>query len=122
MRVFVVRETKLEMPRGDDASFTVTAVKADGKTPQDISGATLWFTAKDRRSDADPGVFQKTGASIVIVDGPNGIARVDIAAADTSGFTGPRTLLWDFQSKTAGKVQTLAFGRLKVRVDVTRAT
>jgi hypothetical protein len=117
-----VRSTNLEMQRGDDPSFTVTAVKADGKRPENITGATLWFTAKDRRADADPGVFQKTGASIVIVDGANGIARVDIAAADTSAFAGPRTLYWDLQSKAGGKVQTLAFGRLKVRVDVTRAT
>lgn len=110
------------MQRGDDASFTIVVLKADGVTPENITGATLWFTAKDRRPDADPGVFQKTGASAVVVDGPNGIARIDIAAADTSSLTGPRTLYWDLQSKVAGKVQTLAFGRLKVGVDVTRAT
>jgi hypothetical protein len=118
-----VRETKLRIQRGDDASFTVNAVKADGKTPQDITGATLWFTAKNRRTDADgSAVFQKTGGAIVILDGPGGIARVDLAATDTSSLTQPTTLYWDFQSKVAGKVQTLAFGRLYVRLDVTRAT
>jgi hypothetical protein len=110
------------MQRGDDTQFVVSAVQGDGKTPQPITGATLWFTAKHRRTDADPGVFQKTGAAVAIVDGPGGIARVDLAAADTSALTGPTTLYWDFQSKSGGKVQTLAFGRLKVRVDVTRAT
>lgn len=110
------------MQRGDDASFTITVLNADGVTPEDLTGADLWFTAKDRRSDADPGVFQKTGAAAVIVDGPNGIARVDLAAGDTSAFTEPRTLYWDLQAKAAGKVQTLAFGKLYVRTDVTRAT
>lgn len=111
------------MTRGDDASFVVTALQGDGVTPQPITGATLWFTAKHRRSDLDAAaVFQKTGAAITIVDGPGGIARVDVAAADTAGLTASTTLWWDFQSKAGGKVKTLAGGKLHVELDVTRAT
>lgn len=111
------------MYRGDAASFDIVAVQSDGVTPLDITGATIWFTAKHRRSDADPGAIQKTvGAGVVIVDGPTGQARVDLAAADTSPFTVPTTLYWDVQAKIAGKDRTLAFGRLRVLLDVTRAT
>jgi hypothetical protein len=114
------------MHRGDAASFQVVALASDGVTPVDLTGATLWFTAKPRRSDADnaAGVIQKTSASgaIVITDAPAGQARVDLAAADTSGLAGDTTLWWDAQAKVGGRDRTLAHGRLFIRADVTRAT
>jgi hypothetical protein len=47
---------------------------------------------------------------------------VTILPADTSGFTGPRTLLWDIQmtdNATSAK-KTLDEGKLYVKPDVTR--
>lgn len=119
-----MRDTRLRMQRGDAASFEIRATKGDG-TPQSLVGATVWFTAKNRLADADPGAIQKstTGGGVMIVDGPGGVARVDLAAADTAGFAQPTTLHWDVQAKdAANKVMTLARGRLEVRLDVTRAT
>lgn len=121
-----MRETKLRMDRGDSASFTVAATQANGD-PQSIVGATVWFTAKDRLTDEDAGaVIAKTttgDAGVTIVDGPGGIARVDLDPADTAALTGPTTLYWDVQAKDAsGSVRTLARGRLFISLDVTRAT
>lgn len=120
-----MRETKLQMHRGDAASFNVAALQDDGITPLDITAATLWFTAKHRRTDLDASaVIQKTSAAgtVVIVNGPLGLARVDLAVADTSTFVVPTTLYWDLQAKVGGKDRTLAKGRLRVELDVTRAT
>lgn len=120
-----MRETTLRMQRGDAASFDIAARKSDG-TPLDLTGATLWFTAKPRRIDADnsAGVIQKTSAAgaVVITDAPGGRARVDLVAADTSGLAGDITLWWDVQAKIGGRDRTLAHGRLFIRADVTRAT
>lgn len=121
-----MRETKLRMHRGDSASFDVRAYQADGVTPQALTGATVWFSAKNRTTDDDTAaVIRKStvGGGVTIVDAAAGRARIDLAPADTSGFAGPVTLLWDVQARDgAGAVRTLAYGRLFVEPDVTRAT
>ena len=112
----------LTVKRGDTITLAVAAKKADG-TVQSLTGKSLMFTAKDRIGDADPGVLQKSiGAGIVVDDAANGLATVTILPADTSGFTGPRTLLWDIQmtdNATSAK-KTLDEGKLYVKPDVTR--
>jgi len=114
----------LRIARGDKVALSIKAKKADG-TPQPLTGAVLTFTAKDRLTDADPGVFQKTSPAggITIDDAANGLATVTIAAADTSGFAGPRTLYWDVQMDVAatGDKKTLDSGKLSVSPDVTRS-
>jgi hypothetical protein len=119
-----VRDIILNMDRGEDASFDVAAVQADGFTPQPITGATLWFTAKRRREDIDAdAVFQKSGAAVAIVDGPGGIARIDLARADTIDVEPvPSTFYWNLKAKIGGKDRTLARGRIKIQPDITRAT
>jgi hypothetical protein len=112
----------LTVKRGDTITLAIAAKKADG-TAQSLVGKTLIFTAKDRLSDADPGVFQKAiGSGIVVDNAAGGLATVTIAPADTSGFTGPRTLLWDIQmtDQATSDKKTLDEGKLYVRPDVTR--
>lgn len=118
------RDIRLKIERGDGPSFDIAAVKEDG-TAQDITGSTLWFTAKHRLTDIDDAaVIRKstTDGSITIVDGPGGIARVRLSGADTQGMTSLIVLHWDVQAKDpAGAIITLARGRLFIRPDVTRA-
>lgn len=112
----------LSAKRGDTIALSIAAKKADG-TAQSLVGKLLTFTAKDRLGDADPGVFQKAiGSGIVVDNAAGGLATVTILPADTSGFTGPRTLLWDVQmtDQATGDKKTLDEGRLYVRPDVTR--
>lgn len=119
------RETRLRIARGDAATFDISASKGDG-TAQDITGSSLWFTAKHRLDDEDGDavIAKSTGAGgVAIVDGPAGLARVTLAPADTEGLTSPTTLHWDVQAKDpSNAIRTLARGRLYVDLDVTRAT
>jgi len=111
------------MYRGDDAAFSIEVFQEDGITPQTIAGATLKFTAKDRRTDADvAAVFAlETGSGIVHVDEPNGLATITLPAAVTDGFVAQRVLVWDLQITGAGgEIRTLDSGRLTVILDVTR--
>lgn len=116
----------LHVKRGDSIVLAVGPVlKADGSV-QDITGHSLRFTAKNRITDTDgvaPITGTTAGGQIVITDGPGGLARVTIPAAQTDGFTTDRVLLWDLQiSDPSGVVKTLDSGKLIVTRDVTRTT
>lgn len=114
------------MFRGDDTDFTLTFSKIDG-TAQDITGWTIWFTAKIAESDADEQAkFQKStaaGAGIVLTTPAEGIATVSILEADTSDLRNETVLYYDVQVKDgADKIVTTEKGTLTVQVDITRAT
>lgn len=113
----------LLMTRGDDVTLDVIAT--DQGAPVDLTGAGVWWTAKRRHLDADDdAVIRKTvGAGITVTNPAGGLATVDLVPADTAGLGNSVALWWDLQVKDgAGKVRTLAAGRLVVNADVTRAT
>ena len=115
--------TALEITRGDTSALNVTCYQSDGVTALNITGYTLWWTAKNRDGDADPGVIQKTttGGGVTITNAVGGLATVNLAAADTSGLGGV-LLLWDLQAKDAGgNITTLASGTVTITADITRA-
>lgn len=116
--------TDLRIRRGDTAALSIVAVQADGVTPQSLIGATLKFTAKAKHEDTDAAavIAKSSPASGITIDNAaGGLATVTLAAGDTSGFTGPRTLQWDVQMSTgAGLVKTLDEGLLFVVPDITR--
>lgn len=93
----------------------------------DLTGATLWFTAKDDLDDLDAAaVFQKKtgGLGIAITDAVNGRATVTIAPADTASLANePQTLECDIQLlEVDGTLTTVARGQLILQPQVTRAT
>lgn len=112
--------------RGDDRQLAVTIYQENGVTPQNLSGASLWFTGKLhlRDSDADAVLAYTRGAGITVTSDPNGTATVQIVGADTAALPdGAIPLRCDIQVKTAsGNVYTAAYGRIMVAADVTRAT
>lgn len=113
----------LTMTRGD--STILDLVVADGGTPVDLTGVSMWWTAKRRHTDTDDqAVIAKTvGDGIAVTNAPGGLATVTIDPDDTAGLDNSSALWWDLQVKDgAGKVRTLAAGRLVVNADVTRAT
>lgn len=118
--------TALEMIRGDEKVWTFAVTVEGTGAAQDITGATVWFTAKRDYSDADPGVFQKkTGGSGIAIDaGTGGTGTIMTAAADTSSLAAARTsLVWDLQVKlSGGQPKTVARGTLTVLPDVTTST
>lgn len=114
--------TVLTITRGDDVTLDIFLT--DKGQPVDLTGAQLWWTAKRRHIDLDSlAVIQKTlGAGITITQPTQGKAEVALVPNDTAALESI-ALWWDLQGKDgAGKVRTLAAGRLVVEADVTRTT
>lgn len=116
----------LTIRRGDDRMLDLAIVQDDGVTPQDLSGALLWFTAKRRLSDADADAVlaYREGAGITITNAAAGTATVLVVGTDTAGLAdGDIALLCDVQIRPlGGRVYTAAYGRLIVQPDITRST
>jgi hypothetical protein len=114
-----VAATDLEMIRGDTAQLEVTVTAAN--VAFDLTGATVTFTAKRRKTD-DAIVFEKDlGDGITITNAIQGELAVEIAPADTSALLDEASgLVWDLQVSRGGQVFTVARGNLRVLLDVTR--
>lgn len=109
--------------RGDTVSLNIT-ITASGEA-YNLTGKSMWFTAKTSYAVADPGTFQKTiGNGITIVSAANGRATIVISPSDTNSLGNSKTaLVYDVQVKDAsGNIYTVASGNLIVVPDVTRAT
>ena len=129
---------KLEVTKGDATPFRGAAVEVNLVTgveqPMDLTGTTLWFTAKrDPVADADAVavVAISTVAAgdyslgMSIEDAVGGIFSFRIPAAATTGLTDvlPLYLAYDCQVKrTTGKIETIDSGDLIVVTQVTRAS
>jgi hypothetical protein len=101
--------------RGDDAQLTIPASSV---TDQD---SVMW-TAKASLGDADDDavLFASDYAGTATINEGTSVV-VEIAGADTEGFTQRTRLNWDLQVFTsAGKVSTIATGTLDVLMDVTQ--
>lgn len=97
-----------------------------GSVGVDITGwPKFWSTAKLSVADADPGVFQLTlGSEIVVVTPLIGVVEVSVPGAKTVGL-GPRrfALVTDIKGEdAAGEEHTLARGQFIVLPAVTQAT
>lgn len=114
------------MYRGDTRYLPFQITDAVG-APLDVTGYTIWFTAKRQLSDPDPGVFQQTiaGGELVVTNASLGLGYVRIDPSDTVTLGDSTTqLLWDLQIKSPAAdtpVSTVARGTLTVEPDVTRA-
>lgn len=118
----------LTIHRGDDEPLTLTVVRPDEDDvdqPVDLTGATIWFTAKNTWSDADVDavIALTTPVDILITDGPGGIAIINVTADDTKDLTTYTRLVYDVQMLESGALgpTTLVQGKLTVSRDVTRA-
>lgn len=75
----------LEIVAGQAASFRFTLLDGLG-TPEDITGATITFTAR-----AKLGSKVKMSKTLSISGGPQGICDLNITAGDWTGIDGLRT-------------------------------
>jgi hypothetical protein len=113
-----------EMTRGDTPPWDLVVTDADG-APFDLTGWTIYFTAKRRVDDTDPGVFQlsTTAGTISITNAAQGEATIRPLRASTNGLADEPTLFWDVQLSRAGTpdlTYTVAIGQLLIRKDITR--
>lgn len=121
------------MYRGDTLilSITVTQTLEGETTPVDLTGASLWMTAKRKPTDKDnQAVFQMTTPTDIVIDGDptSGRAMITVPPEATASITyasdeAAVTLVYDIQVKTqTGIVQTVAVGKLLVNRDITLAS
>lgn len=109
----------LRLIRGDDTTLITTVLEADG-TAKDITGYTVYFTAKpepDADVTDDAAVITKKITSLA--DPTNGIVHVTLSAADTT--VEPRRYIYDYQLKDpTGKITSTIKSVMEVIADITR--
>lgn len=119
------------MSRGDDRTIKYHATETDTETGVttdiNLTGALIWFTAKNKFADADASaVFQRTIANggITVTNAIQGRFTVSIVPANTSSLGNTAVVLvYDLQVKiSTGAIYTLDSGTLVVSPDVTLST
>ena len=113
----------LEMYRGDTLEFKVFLT--ENNQPVDITGGFFWFTIKDDINDTD-------AQAIIVKDSNNGITITNSTLGQLVVLVEPietislnliesTTYYWDLQYQDVfGVVHTVFFGKLTVKLDVTR--
>lgn len=104
--------------RGDTCSYALTFTS--NSVAMDITGATIWFTLKKNRADADSlAALQKTLTEHS--DPTHGITTLSLTKTDTNIQTGK--YFYDFQLKTlSGDIFTFLSGVVEVLEDTTRSS
>jgi hypothetical protein len=113
----------LSMIRGATAIWRFTLFDNGGA--MDLTGASVWFTAKRSFADADPGVIQKTlsgGIAIVGLD-TDGIVDVTLDDIDTANVDTSKVLQYDIKCRLAsGMIAYPVVGSLTIKPNVTRSS
>lgn len=117
---------KREMFRGDSLSFDLALIDPRTGGPLDLTGAKIWFTAKNNYVDPDNQAviaLATDTSGVLITDAPRGLARVDVPPLATRSFPdGIVQVVYDVQLKDAtGFITTVESGTLKVYPDVSRS-
>lgn len=115
----------INMFRGDTQVLILTVLQDN--IPVNISGSTIWMTAKRSVDDPDSSaVFQLvTPTDITLTDPINGVAQIVIPASATQPLTIEKnttiSLVYDVQIKTITDiVSTIDVGNIIIRPDITR--
>lgn len=117
----ILEQQDLEIIRGDDCEWTVTAYNAKAKEAYDLTGATAFFTLKNFGSDADASAVLKVDWT-AHSDPINGKTLLILTNEQTAALA-PRDYSYDIQIKTAlGKIYTVAYGKFTVIGDLTIRT
>lgn len=118
---------KREMSRGDTLSFDLSLTDPLTGAPLLLTGAKIWFTAKNNYVDADNlAVIALDTAllgGVTILSATGGTMRVVIPPLATRSFPdGPTRVVYDVQIKNAaGAISTVESGEITVFPDVSRA-
>lgn len=104
-----------EPVRGNDGKFTYT--------PVDLTGASLVFTARDKRTDVQAFDAASTSGEIAIVGSPaDGKALMTLLPAVTEAYATPTFLKYDVELTEADASKTtVARGDLVISQDQTHA-
>ena len=111
-------EVNLCISRGDTAPWTFTILKADGVTPEDITGFSYLLTVdpSDEPTDAVNNLFQLTG---IISTGTDGVVQFNLSAGQADQV--PAEYFFDLQqTDTAMRLRTVAKGSFEFKQDITK--
>ena len=110
--------TLLEVMRGDTKTWTLYVEDDDGNDI-DISGYTVFFTAKNNINDSDDdAVIKKTITSHT--NPTAGETQIDLTSTDTAVVA---NLVFDIQvKKSTGEIVTITPGILSILQDITLRT
>jgi hypothetical protein len=95
--------SSLEIIQGNTVRLDAV-ITVDGGTAADLTGCSLWFTVKEKRSDSDDdAIIQKKsppGSGITITDAAGGTARITLTPEDTAELNPNRQYFFDVKIKT----------------------
>lgn len=119
-----------KMGRGTSLNLNVQVNDSTTGIGANLTGGSLWFTAKTAKGLADPGTFQKTvGAGITLLSQTSTVTRggatVAIVPADTTGLSAAvdTLLYYDLKYKDVGGEEVIIeTGTIRVQAVVTLAT
>lgn len=111
--------------RGDTVELPVWVATDREGNPIDLTGATVWFTAKRdlQTEDLDAGNIALSTAigGVAIVNALTGEYQVTIPANATVALTAPAVFQWDVQVRTTEpQTLTVAQGTINIHLDVTK--
>jgi hypothetical protein len=113
----------------DDRTLDVSANYESDGSVVNLTGAKVWFTVKDRTSDADAQahIMKRNAAAggsdseILITNPTGGAIEIYLVPADTENMN-PGTYQYDVQVILSnGKTYTIARSQITFKEDVTRA-
>jgi hypothetical protein len=115
----------IEAIRGDTETYDLTLTDAAGD-PVNLTGSTVWFTAKRRTSDPDEDaiITATQGEGLEVTNAAGGALTLTLAPADTEALESRLVRLeYDVQLKDGtGRITTPLRGKLYVHPDIRRAT
>jgi hypothetical protein len=114
-------KANIAISKGTTQSYNLTFTDSDGEE-LDITGATVYMTAKDSLSDADTdALFKKTVTSHTTP--ASGLTTVTVEPTDTSSADYQTTYFYDIVLKTAGNaIYRVLEGELNITYGVTNDT
>jgi hypothetical protein len=113
---------RLVAVRGDTTTINLAFLQSAGGSAQDLTAATLAWSAKCHPED-DTTIFSGVGgAGITVSSAVAGLAYITVAASDWTTWDSyePSVMSWDLQTTIAGVISTVAHGTITVRYDTTR--
>lgn len=116
----------IQARRGDHETYDLALTQASGAA-LNLTGATVWFTAKHRASDADADAAiakSSPAGGITIANAAEGLCTLELEPDDTADLGDHLAVLaYDVQVRdAANRISTPLSGRLLVAGDIRRAT
>jgi hypothetical protein len=117
--MLAVEQIELSEKRGDTQTYTLYFCDDDGAR-EDITGWTVFFTAKIKSSDLDTAVTTIKKDVTVHTDPTNGETQIFLTSTDLANVG---RYIFDVQVKTAtGDIKTILEGNLIITQDITTRT